>query len=166
MPQIVHQYKTSQVARISGFSSRQLDYWAKTRLLVPSISESTGPGTRKLYSFDDLVRLQFIKQLRESGWSIQKIRKAIEQLDGFMNERPNYRNFRFISDKDSILVLCENAERQRILLDALKPGGQQVLWIVFDILRGETQKNADQLFNMSEFQNSGSTSTNKKKASS
>lgn len=78
MTEIVNHFSTAEAARVSGFTVRQLDYWATSRMLIPSVSQSNGPGTRKLYSFDDLIRLQFIKQLNEAGWSTQKIRKAIK----------------------------------------------------------------------------------------
>lgn len=145
---VVESFNTAQIARISGFSIRQLDYWAKTGMLVPSISRSSGPGTRKLYSFDDLVRIQFIKQLHSQGWSTQKSRQAIEQLGEFMSERPDYRNFRLISDKNTILILCETEEKQQILLDALNPSGQQVLWIILEMLQDEARRCTAQLLNM------------------
>lgn len=150
MAQVVSQYTTNQVTHITGFSDRQLNYWATSKFIVPSIKQSDGPGTRRLYNFDDLVRLQFVKQLRQEGWSVQKIRKAIKHLNEFMNEKPEYRNFRLVHDKHTILILCETEERQQILLDALRPGGQQVLWIILDILRGEIKRDAEQVFALSD----------------
>jgi DNA-binding transcriptional MerR regulator len=141
-------FTTLQVSRISGFSVRQLDYWANTGLLMPSIRQSTGPGTRKLYSFDDLVRLCFIKKLRDAGLSIQKARNALEQLDKFTADGSGYRLVALVHDKKTLLALCETEEKQQILLDILNPSGQQVLWIVLETLRGETRKNADQLLTM------------------
>ena len=149
MATVVEYFKTAQVARISGFSVRQLDYWATSGMLVPSVNRSSGPGTRRLYNFDDLVRLRFIKQLRQGGWSIQKIRKALRFLDEFMTDGSAYRNIKIIPDKKTLLVLCETEEKQQILLDALVPGGQQVLWIVLELLRAETRKNAIQLLSLS-----------------
>jgi hypothetical protein len=58
----------------------------------------------------------------------------------------NYRNVTFAYDKNTILILCETQERQQILLDTLNPAGQHVLWIVLEMLRAETRKNAIQLF--------------------
>ena len=143
----ISQFSTAQVVRITGFSTRQLNYWATSKLLVPGVQQSQGPGTRKLYSFDDLVRLQFIKKLQLEGWSTQKIRRAIKHLDEFMAKAPEYRNFSLAHDENTILILCETEERRHILFDALNPSGQQVLWIVLEMLRGETQKKADQLLN-------------------
>jgi DNA-binding transcriptional MerR regulator len=89
--------------------------------------------------------LHFIKQLQKEGWSTQKIRKAIKHLDEFMAQKPEYRNISLVHDKHSILILCETEERQQILFDALNPSGQQVLWIVLEILKGEARKNTDRL---------------------
>lgn len=166
MTETVYHFNTSEAARVSGFTVRQLDYWATSQMLVPSISQSNGPGTRKLYSFNDLVRLQFIKQLNEEGWSTQKIRKAIKHLNEFMSESPEYRNYRLIPDKGTILILCETKEKQLVLLDALNPGGQQMLWVVLDILRDEIRKNASQLINLNEISQHDTTSTSIRKASS
>ncbi len=145
MEKIVEQFTTPQVAQITGFSTRQLDYWAKSKLLVPSLKQSGGPGTRRLYSFDDLVRLHFIKQLQQEDWSIQKIRKAIKHLNEFMARKPEYRNFSLAHDKHTILILCETEEKQHLLFDALNPNGQQVLWVIMEILKGETRKKTDHL---------------------
>jgi DNA-binding transcriptional MerR regulator len=138
-------FTTMQASRVSGFSSRQLDYWAKIGMLMPSVKQSTGPGTRKFYSFDDLVKLSFIKQLRRANWSIQKIRKSIAYLEQFTTEKPEYRNNIFINDKETILALCETQEKQQILLDSLNPKGQQVMFIVLEVLRAETQKSVDRI---------------------
>jgi DNA-binding transcriptional MerR regulator len=154
MDKVVDQFTSAQVARITGFSARQLDYWATSKLLIPSLNQSDGSGTRRLYSFDDLVRLHFIKQLQQEGWSIQKIRKAIKHLDEFMEKKPEYRNFSLAHDKHTILILCETEEKQQILFDALNPSGQQVLWIVLEILMGETRKNTNQVLNIHTSHNS------------
>lgn len=143
---LVDHFTTAQVAHLSGFSSRQLDYWATSGMLVPSIKQSNGPGTRKIYSFDDLVRLSFIQQLRQASWSTQKIRKALQHLGKFTTESQQYRNSTFVYDNKTILILCETKEGQQILLDALNPSGQQVLWIVLEMLRTKTREKAIQLF--------------------
>ncbi|MFD0820084.1 MerR family transcriptional regulator, partial [Micromonospora zhanjiangensis] len=63
-----------------GISYRQLDYWARTALVVPSIRDASGSGTQRLYSFRDLVVLKVVKRLLDAGVSLQNIRKAIEAL--------------------------------------------------------------------------------------
>ena len=63
-----------------GISYRQLDYWARTTLVVPSIRDASGSGTQRLYSFRDLVVLKVVKRLLDAGVSLQNIRKAIDTL--------------------------------------------------------------------------------------
>lgn len=150
MESVVGQFTTTQISRITGFSMRKLDYWANSRLLVPSLQQSSGPGTRKLYSFNDLVKINFIKQLQKEGWSIQKIRRAIKHLNEFIEEKPEYRNIRLVHDKHSILILCETEEKQKLLFDGLNPAGQQVSWIILEFLFGEAQKNAELVLNASD----------------
>lgn len=61
-------------------SYRQLDYWARTGLVVPSIRDASGSGTQRLYSFRDMVVLKVVKRLLDAGVSLQNIRKAVEVL--------------------------------------------------------------------------------------
>jgi DNA-binding transcriptional MerR regulator len=63
-----------------GISYRQLDYWARTALVVPSIRDASGSGTQRLYSFRDLVVLKVVKRLLDAGVSLQNIRRAIDTL--------------------------------------------------------------------------------------
>ena len=59
---------------------RQLDYWARTGLVVPEVRGATGSGTQRLYSFRDILILKVIKRLIDAGISLQQIRTAIEHL--------------------------------------------------------------------------------------
>jgi DNA-binding transcriptional MerR regulator len=144
MEKLTDLFTTVQASQITGFSVRQLDYWARSKLLVPSMP-SQGSGTRRYYNFSDLVRLSFIRQLTFAGWSTQKIRRAIQHFNTFLEQEPEYRNARFVADKQSILIFCETAERQQILFDALCENGQQIQWIVIELLMKETQKQAQDI---------------------
>src|SRR6195256_5361049 len=73
-------YRGPQVCKIVGITYRQLDYWARTDLLRPSISEAHGSGTQRRYSYRDLLELKVIKQLLDAGVSLQSARRAIECL--------------------------------------------------------------------------------------
>lgn len=64
----------------AGITYRQLDYWARTGLVVPEIRSATGSGTQRLYSFRDILILKVIKRLLDAGISLQQIRTAIEHL--------------------------------------------------------------------------------------
>lgn len=64
----------------AGITYRQLDYWARTGLVVPEVRGATGSGTQRLYSFRDILILKVIKRLIDAGISLQQIRTAIDHL--------------------------------------------------------------------------------------
>jgi DNA-binding transcriptional MerR regulator len=64
----------------AGITYRQLDYWARTGLVVPEVRGASGSGTQRLYSFRDILILKVIKRLIDAGISLQQIRTAIEHL--------------------------------------------------------------------------------------
>ncbi|WP_433292159.1 MerR family transcriptional regulator [Actinoplanes sp. CA-030573] len=73
-------YRGVTACQAVGISYRQLDYWARTSLVVPSIRDAEGSGTSRLYSFRDLVVLKVVKRLLDAGVSLQNIRRAIDTL--------------------------------------------------------------------------------------
>ena len=73
-------YRVPEVCKAVGISYRQLDYWARTGLVTPSIREAGGSGTQRLYSFRDMLVLRIIKKLLDTGVALQQIRKAVEYL--------------------------------------------------------------------------------------
>jgi DNA-binding transcriptional MerR regulator len=79
-------YRVPEVCKIVGISYRQLDYWARTELVTPSVRDASGSGTQRLYSFQDLVTLRVIKNLLDTGVSLQRVRRAVEHLQSM--ERP------------------------------------------------------------------------------
>src|SRR2546428_8826460 len=70
-------YRVPDVCKLVGISYRQLDYWARTGLVTPSVREAGGAGAQRLYSFRDLVQLRGIKKLLHTGVSLQKVRRAV-----------------------------------------------------------------------------------------
>ena len=73
-------YRGPTACNAAGITYRQLDYWARTGLVEPTVRGATGSGTQRLYSFRDLVVLKVVKRLLDAGVSLQNIRKAIETL--------------------------------------------------------------------------------------
>jgi DNA-binding transcriptional MerR regulator len=69
-----------QVCKIVGISYRQLDYWARTGLVRPSVADAKGSGTQRRYSYRDLLRLKVIKSLLDAGVKLQTARRAIDYL--------------------------------------------------------------------------------------
>lgn len=79
-------YSGPQVCKIVGITYRQLDYWARTGLLRPSLADAAGSGTQRRYSYRDLVALKVIKSLLDAGVSLQRARKAVDYLRGHLGE--------------------------------------------------------------------------------
>lgn len=73
-------YRGPQVCELTGLTSRQLDYWARTDLLKPSISEARGSGTRRRYSEADVTKARVIKRLLDVGISLQSVRRALPMV--------------------------------------------------------------------------------------
>jgi len=132
-------YTTAEVANMSGFTVRQIGYWAKQGIIIPSIQQAHGSGTRRYYSFEDLLQLRFIRQLMNHGWSLQKIREAITRLRDVMDDPNSLQKAVLIHGSHTILAICKTKEGERILLDTLDPGGQQVMWIFLQTLEEETR---------------------------
>jgi DNA-binding transcriptional MerR regulator len=110
------------VCAIVGITYRQLDYWARTHLLHPSISQAKGSGSHRRYSYGDLVQLKVIKRLLDAGVSLQAARRAIECL---RSTGEDLASANLVID-DSRSVLARSGEE---IIDLLK-GGQTVLNIV------------------------------------
>jgi DNA-binding transcriptional MerR regulator len=79
-------FRGPQVCKIVGISYRQLDYWARTDLIRPSVADARGSGTQRLYSYRDLVELKVIKHLLDAGIALRTARVAIEYLRDHLGE--------------------------------------------------------------------------------
>ncbi len=73
-------YRGPTAQRAAGITYRQLDYWARTGLVEPSIRTATGSGTQRLYSFRDVLVLKVVKRLLDTGVTLQQIRVAVDHL--------------------------------------------------------------------------------------
>jgi len=73
-------YRGATACMAAGITYRQLDYWARTGLVVPSIQSATGSGSQRLYGFRDILVLKIVKRLLDTGVSLQNIRTAVEHL--------------------------------------------------------------------------------------
>ncbi len=112
-----------QVCSIVGITYRQLDYWARTDLIRPSVADAKGSGSRRRYSYRDLVELKVIKSLLDAGISLQSTRKMAEYLRANLGEDIGAANL-VINGESS--VLCRTGEE---VVDLLR-NGQGVLNIV------------------------------------
>ncbi|MDR0483094.1 MAG: MerR family transcriptional regulator [Cellulomonadaceae bacterium] len=73
-------YRGPTACRAAGITYRQLDYWARTELVEPTLRSATGSGTHRLYSFTDILVLRVVKRLLDTGVSLPQIRTAITFL--------------------------------------------------------------------------------------
>jgi DNA-binding transcriptional MerR regulator len=73
-------YRGPTACNAAGITYRQLDYWARTGLVVPSVRSAAGSGTQRLYSFKDILVLKVIKRLLDTGVSLHNIRTAVDHL--------------------------------------------------------------------------------------
>ena len=73
-------YRGPTACNAAGITYRQLDYWARTGLVEPTVRGAKGSGSQRLYSFRDILILKVIKRLLDAGISLQQIRTAIEHL--------------------------------------------------------------------------------------
>jgi DNA-binding transcriptional MerR regulator len=73
-------YRGPTACKAAGITYRQLDYWARTGLVEPSVRSATGSGTQRLYGFRDILVLKVVKRLLDTGVSLQQIRVAIAHL--------------------------------------------------------------------------------------
>nr|WP_318778956.1 MerR family transcriptional regulator [Nesterenkonia natronophila] len=73
-------YRGPVACSAAGITYRQLDYWARTKLVEPSLRNASGSGSARLYSFRDVLVLKVVKRLLDTGVSLQQIRAAIEHL--------------------------------------------------------------------------------------
>ena len=73
-------YRGAVAARAAGISYRQLDYWARTGLVEPTVRGAAGSGSQRLYGFRDILVLKLVKRLLDTGISLQQIRTAVNQL--------------------------------------------------------------------------------------
>ena len=73
-------YRGPTACKAAGITYRQLDYWARTGLVEPTVRSATGSGSQRLYSFRDILILKIIKRLLDAGISLQQIRTAVQHL--------------------------------------------------------------------------------------
>ena len=116
-PQLAAQigYSGTQAAKVVGISYRQLDYWARTDLIRPSLTDAAGSGSRRRYSYSDLLELKAIKKLIDAGIKLEQVRKVFDYLRQHVST--DIASAHIVIDGGSV-VLCDGEE----LVDVLKHG--------------------------------------------
>ncbi|MGD7001346.1 MerR family transcriptional regulator [Corynebacterium halotolerans] len=115
-------YRVPIACQVTGITYRQLDYWARTDLVKPSIRGAKGSGSQRLYSFRDILVLKIVKRLLDTGISLQNIRLAVDKLrDHGVNDLAE---ITLVSDGTTVYECRSNEE----VIDLLG-GGQGVFGI-------------------------------------
>ena len=108
-------YSGTQAAKIVGITYRQLDYWARTDLLRPSLAEAVGSGSRRQYSYRDLLELRMIKTLLDAGIRLESVRQVFSYLRDHVTSDIASAH---IVINGSQVMLCDGDE----LIDVLRRG--------------------------------------------
>jgi len=115
-------YRGPTACAAAGITYRQLDYWARTALVEPSVRAAHGSGSQRLYSFRDILVLKVVKRLLDTGISLQQIRAAVQHLRDHGTE--DLAQVTLMSDGVSVYE-CTSADE---VVDLLQ-GGQGVFGI-------------------------------------
>lgn len=116
----MHQgFSGTQAADVVGISYRQLDYWARTNLVRPSSCDAAGSGSRRVYSYRDLLELRVIKNLLDAGIKLESVREVFNYLRNHVDTEIAAAHI-VISGQS--VVLCQGDQ----LVDVLR-NGQGVL---------------------------------------
>jgi len=111
-------YDSKTVSRIVGVSLRQLQYWDEQDFIRPSVKLAEGRGTKRLYSFHDLICLKVVKDLARHGFTLQTIRRCLTPLKehSSQTERPS-ESLKYLTDGEEMFIITN--DRQKIL-DAME----------------------------------------------
>ncbi|MDQ6937732.1 MAG: MerR family transcriptional regulator [Actinomycetota bacterium] len=115
-------YRGPTACQAAGITYRQLDYWARTDLVAPTVRSAAGSGSQRLYSFKDILVLKVVKRLLDTGVSLQNIRLAVQTLRARGVE--DLARITLFSDGTTVYE-CTSAEE---VVDLLR-GGQGVFGI-------------------------------------
>ncbi|MCX4740466.1 MerR family transcriptional regulator [Streptomyces antibioticus] len=131
-------YRGPTACAAAGITYRQLDYWARTGLVEPSVRPAHGSGTQRLYSFRDVVVLKIVKRFLDTGVSLQNIRTAVQHL--------RERGFR---DLERMTLMSDGATVYECTspdeVHALLQGGQGIFGIAVGVVWRDVESALSQL---------------------
>lgn len=108
-------FSGTQAAEIVGISYRQLDYWARTDLVRPSVSDAKGSGSRRHYSYRNLLELRMVKSLLDAGIRLESVREVFAYLRHHVEH--DITSAHIVIDGSSV-VLCQGDD----LIDVVRKG--------------------------------------------
>jgi DNA-binding transcriptional MerR regulator len=109
-------YSGNRAAEIVGITYRQLDYWARTDLVRPSLVDAAGSGSRRRYSYRDLLELKVIKRLLDAGIKLESVRDIFAYLREHLGEEVATANL--VIEGNRSVVISTDGE----LIDLVKKG--------------------------------------------
>ncbi len=125
-------FRGPQACRLVKITYRQLDYWARTGLVVPSVEDANGSGSQRLYSYSDLLALKFVKRLLDAGLSLPAIRRALSQTKSAFSFIPEQLTYLVVTPKSVAVAGGEE------LIDLLQRGDlYSAVIVAFNSLRDE-----------------------------
>ncbi|MFF8943764.1 MerR family transcriptional regulator [Streptomyces sp. NPDC014864] len=131
-------YRGPTACAAAGITYRQLDYWARTGLVEPSVRPAHGSGTQRLYSFRDVVVLKIVKRFLDTGVSLQNIRTAVQHL-----------RERGFSDLERMTLMSDGATVYECTspdeVHALLQGGQGIFGIAVGVVWRDVENALSQL---------------------
>jgi DNA-binding transcriptional MerR regulator len=135
-------YSGKRAAEIVDISYRQLDYWARTDLIRPSLADAHGSGTRRRYSYRDLIELKLVKTLLDAGNRLETIRDAFQYIRDQLGE--DLSSAKLVVAGNSVVLVRENDE----LVDVFaKHKGQGVLnFLDLEVVKEEVDSALVELF--------------------
>jgi DNA-binding transcriptional MerR regulator len=138
--QVQQGFSGTRTADIVGITYRQLDYWARTDLVRPSLSDAKGSGTRRSYSYRDLLELKIIKQLLDAGIKLETVREVFDQLHARVGDDITSANL-VISGASAMLALDDGE-----LIDLVKKGQGVLNILSLASVRQEVDSSVRELF--------------------
>src|SRR5688500_7564113 len=109
-------FSGKRTAEIVGITYRQLDYWARTDLIRPTLADAKGSGSRRLYAYRDLLELRIVKQLLDAGIKLENVREVFKQLRTLVGDEIASANL--VIDGSSVALSLDDGQ----LLDLIRAG--------------------------------------------
>ena len=109
-------FSGKRTAEIVGITYRQLDYWARTDLIRPSLADASGSGSRRKYAYADLLELRIIKQLLDAGIKLETVRQVFTELRRLVGD--DIASANLVIDGSAVALALDDGQ----LLDLVKQG--------------------------------------------
>jgi DNA-binding transcriptional MerR regulator len=107
-------YDSKTASGIVGVSLRQIQYWDEQGFIRPSVKLADGRGTKRLYSFQDLVCLKVVKDLTHHGLSLQKVRRCLRFLREYtVRTGATSVSLKYLTDGEKLFMITN--DRKKIL---------------------------------------------------